>query len=218
MPASSETEFPPRTAGYGKAWVNIMARSAIVERKTKETDIILDFALDGDGTAQIDTGIGFFDHMLEGFARHGFFNLECKVTGDLQVDGHHTVEDTGIVLGQAIAQAVGDKKGIRRYGFFLLPMDDALVLCAIDLGGRPYLNFECEFTTDRVGYLDTELVREFFYAVSCNAGMNLHIKLLSGSNNHHIIEAIFKAFAKALDMAVGMEPRLKDVLSTKGTL
>lgn len=195
-----------------------MERSASINRKTKETDISVTLNLDGTGKYQIDTGIGFFDHMLEGFSKHGFFDLDCKVTGDLQVDGHHTVEDTGIVLGQAIAQAVGDKKGIRRYGYFILPMDDALALCAIDLCGRPYLNFECELTVPKVGYLDTELVREFFYAVSYSAGMNLHIKMLSGTNNHHMIEAMFKAFAKALDMAVGMDERITDVLSTKGAL
>lgn len=195
-----------------------MARTASVNRKTKETDIAITLNLDGNGTSTIDTGIGFFDHMLEGFAKHGFFDLNCKVTGDLQVDGHHTVEDAGIVLGQAINQAVGDKKGIRRYGYFILPMDDALALCAVDLCGRPYLNFECEFTAPRVGYLDTELVKEFFYAVSYSAGMNLHIKMLSGSNNHHMIEAMFKAFAKALDMATGMDERITDVLSTKGSL
>uniref|UniRef100_UPI00405645F7 imidazoleglycerol-phosphate dehydratase HisB n=1 Tax=Acetatifactor sp. TaxID=1872090 RepID=UPI00405645F7 len=195
-----------------------MERTASVNRKTKETDIALTLNLDGNGTASIDTGIGFFDHMLEGFAKHGFFDLDCKVTGDLHVDGHHTVEDAGIVLGQAISQAVGDKKGMRRYGYFILPMDDALALCAVDLCGRPYLNFECEFTTPRVGNLDTELIREFFYAVSYSAGMNLHIKMLSGTNNHHMIEAMFKAFAKALDMATGMDPRVTDVLSTKGSL
>lgn len=195
-----------------------MAREATVNRKTKETDIAISFNLDGSGSSVIDTGIGFFDHMLEGFAKHGFFDLNCKVTGDLQVDGHHTVEDAGIVLGQAIAQAVGDKKGIRRYGYFILPMDDALALCAVDLCGRPFLNFECEFTSPRVGYLDTELVKEFFYAVSYSAGMNLHIKMLSGSNNHHMIEAMFKAFAKALDMATGYDSRVTDVLSTKGSL
>lgn len=195
-----------------------MARIATVERKTKETDIAITLNLDGSGTSAIDTGIGFFDHMLEGFAKHGFFDLDCKVTGDLHVDGHHTVEDAGIVLGQAISQAVGDKKGIRRYGYFILPMDDALALCAVDLCGRPYLNFECEFTTPRVGYLDTELIKEFFYAVSYSAGMNLHIKMLSGSNNHHMIEAMFKAFAKALDQATGNDPRITDVLSTKGSL
>lgn len=195
-----------------------MARTAKLKRTTKETDISIALNLDGNGNASIDTGIGFFDHMLEGFAKHGFFDLDCKVKGDLQVDGHHTVEDTGIVLGACIKQAVGDKKGIRRYGYFILPMDDALALCAVDLCGRPYLNFECEFPTERVGYLDTELVREFFYAISYSAGMNLHIKILAGTNTHHMIEAIFKAFAKALDMAVSAEPRTTEVLSTKGSL
>ena len=193
-------------------------RTAEVKRTTKETDISVTLNLDSSVRADISTGIGFFDHMLEGFSRHGFFDLECRVEGDLQVDGHHTVEDTGIVLGQAIANAAGDKKGIRRYGSFILPMDDALVLCAVDLCGRPYLNFDCAFPVERVGGLDTELVREFFYAVSYSAGMNLHIKLLDGSNAHHIIEAMFKAFAKALDLATGFDSRVTDVLSTKGSL
>lgn len=193
-------------------------RSVTVERKTKETDITMTLNLDGTGKSEIDTGIGFFDHMLEGFSKHGFFDLECKIKGDLNVDGHHTVEDAGIVLGEAIKQAIGDKKGMTRYGYFILPMDDALALCAIDLCGRPYLNFECEFTVPRVGYLDTELIKEFFYAVSYSAGMNLHIKMLAGTNNHHMIEAMFKAFAKALDQATAMDPRITDVLSTKGSL
>lgn len=195
-----------------------MVRTATISRKTKETELSIDLNLDGTGISRISTGIGFFDHMLEGFARHGFFNLSCHVAGDLHVDGHHTVEDTGIVLGQAIREAVGDKKGIRRYGYFVLPMDDALALCAVDLCGRPYLNFDASFPTERVGGLDTELVREFFYAVSYSAGMNLHLKVLDGTNAHHMIEAMFKAFAKALDGATGMEPRVSDVLSTKGTL
>lgn len=193
-------------------------RVAAITRTTKETDISITLDLDGTGKGEIQTGIGFFDHMLEGFAKHGFFDLKCMVKGDLHVDGHHTVEDTGIVLGQAIAKAVGDKKGIRRYGYFLLPMDDALCLCAVDLCGRPYLNFECTFQQERVGELDTELVKEFFYAVSYSAGMNLHIKMLAGSNHHHMIEAMFKAFAKALDMATGYDERVEDVLSTKGSL
>lgn len=193
-------------------------RTAEVNRMTKETDISVTFDADGSGKAEISTGIGFFDHMLEGFAKHGFFDIKCSVKGDLKVDGHHTVEDTGIVLGQAIAQAVGDKKGICRYGYFILPMDDALALCAVDLCGRPYLNFECDFPTERVGELETELVREFFYAVSYSAGMNLHIKLLDGINSHHMIEAVFKAFAKALDRAVSYDSRVTDVLSTKGLL
>ena len=160
----------------------------------------------------------FFDHMLNSFARHGFFDLDVTVRGDLHVDCHHTIEDTGIVLGDAIKKALGDKKGIRRYGYFILPMDEALAIAAIDLSGRPYLVFDAQFTTERVGDFDTEMVREFFYAVSYSAGMNLHIKVLSGTNNHHIIECIFKAFAKALDMAAATDPRIEDVLSTKGTL
>ena len=195
-----------------------MDRSASITRKTKETDISLSLLIDGSGKSQIDTGIGFFNHMLEGFARHGFFDLSLQVKGDLQVDGHHTVEDVGIVLGTAIKEAIGDKAGIKRYGSFILPMDDALVLCAVDLCGRPYFSYECDFTVEKIGYLDTELIREFFYAVSYTAGMNLHIKLLDGSNNHHIIEAAFKAFAKALDEAISYDQRITDVLSTKGVL
>lgn len=195
-----------------------MNRSAEISRKTKETDILIKLDIDGTGKAEVFTGIGFFDHMLEGFSKHGFFDLTCKVNGDLNVDGHHTVEDTGIVLGQAIKEAIADKKGIRRYGYFVLPMDEVLALCAVDLCGRPYLQFDCDFTTDKVGELETELVREFFYAVSYSAGMNLHIKVLTPGNNHHMIEAIFKAFGKALDMATGYDERIKDVLSTKGSL
>ncbi len=193
-------------------------RKADFVRKTKETDIALSLNLDGTGNASVSTGIGFFDHMLEGFARHGLFDLNVSVEGDLVVDGHHTIEDTGIVLGNTIKKAVGDKKGIKRYGSCILPMDEVLVLCAIDLSGRPYLAFDAEFTTDRVGYFDTEMVKEFFYAISYTAGMNLHIKVLSGGNNHHMIEAIFKAFAKALDEATLVDPRITDVLTTKGSL
>ncbi len=193
-------------------------RSAAISRRTKETDIQMTFTLDGAGKAEVQTGIGFLDHMLDGFARHGFFDLECKVNGDLQVDGHHTVEDTGIVLGTAIKEALGDKKGIRRYGSFILPMDDALALCAIDLSGRPYFDFQCQFPTEKVGELDCALVKEFFYAVSYTAGMNLHIRMLAGKNSHHMIEAIFKAFAKALDEATGFDERITGVLSTKGSL
>lgn len=195
-----------------------MSRRAEIQRKTKETDIRVALELDGTGKSKIATGIGFFDHMLEGFSRHGFFDLTCQVQGDLHVDGHHTVEDTGIVLGQAIAKALGDKKGICRYGSLMLPMDDALVLCAVDLCGRPFFNFDCTFPTARVGELDTQLVREFFYAVSYSGGMNLHMKLLDGMNTHHMIEAMFKAFARTLDQAVSMDPRNTGVLSTKGSL
>ena len=195
-----------------------MKREAHLERKTKETDIRLELCLDGSGKSSVDTGIGFFDHMLEGFVKHGFFDLKLSVKGDLQVDGHHTVEDTGLVLGEAIARAAGEKKGIRRYGFFLLPMDDALVACSVDLCGRPYLNFSHTFQSPMIGGLDTQLIREFFYAVSSAAAMNLHIKVLDGQNSHHIAEAMCKAFAKALDMALSVEPRLDGVLSTKGIL
>ncbi|MBQ7707884.1 MAG: imidazoleglycerol-phosphate dehydratase HisB [Lachnospiraceae bacterium] len=194
-------------------------RTASIKRKTSETDIDLRLDIDGNGTANIDTGIGFFDHMLNSFARHGFFNLDVKVIGDIIVDSHHTIEDTGIVLGKAIAEALGDKEGIERFGSFMLPMDDALVLCAVDLSGRPYLSFDMNFTTEKVGYMDTEMVKEFFYAVSYSAGMNIHLKQISGENNHHIIEAAFKAFAKALDIATGYNDRLNGkVLSTKGSL
>ncbi|MCI8389281.1 MAG: imidazoleglycerol-phosphate dehydratase HisB [Roseburia sp.] len=195
-----------------------MERIAECTRKTRETDIALSLNLDGSGVSEIHTGIGFFDHMLEGFSRHGFFDLNVGVEGDLIVDGHHTIEDTGIVLGTAIREALGDKKGIRRYGSCILPMDETLVLCAVDLSGRPYLAFEGTFTTERVGYMDTETIREFFYAVSYAAAMNLHIRVLSGGNNHHMAEAMFKAFARALDAAVAIDPRITDVLSTKGSL
>lgn len=187
-------------------------------RKTNETDIFLSLCLDGEGRAKADTGIGFFDHMLEGFARHGLFDLEVKVSGDLEVDCHHTVEDTGIVLGQAIKKALGDKAGIRRYGSMILPMDETLALCAMDLSGRPYFRFDAEFKTERIGSFDTEMVREFFYAVSYSAAMNLHLKILDGGNSHHMVEALFKAFARALDAAAQREPRIKDVWSTKGSL
>lgn len=195
-----------------------MDRMAECTRKTNETDIALSLNLDGSGISEVHTGIGFFDHMLEGFARHGFFDLNVGVEGDLVVDCHHTIEDTGIILGTAIREALGDKTGIRRFGSCILPMDETLVLCAVDLSGRPYLVFDGEFTTDRVGYMDTEMVREFFYAVSYAAAMNLHIRVLSGGNNHHMIEAMFKAFARALDEAVAADPRVTGVLSSKGSL
>lgn len=193
-------------------------RKAQVSRKTSETNIELSICLDGTGKCEADTGIGFFDHMLNSFARHGMFDLSVKVQGDLYVDCHHTIEDTGIVLGEAIKRALGDKKGIRRFGYFILPMDETLVLASLDLSGRPYLNFQLPLTVERVGTMDTEMVREFFYAVSYSCGMNLHLKLMDGTNNHHIIEAAFKAFAKALDEAFSFDSRIKDVLSTKGSL
>ena len=194
-------------------------RKAKVVRDTKETSIVAELNIDGTGVYDISTGIGFFDHMLAGFAKHGFFDLSLKAKGDLNVDSHHTVEDVGIVIGQAIREALGNKAGITRYGFFLLPMDETLVECAIDLSGRPYFVYDVNTTVDRLGEMDVETAREFFYAISYSAGMNLHIREISGGNNHHILEAMFKAFAKALDMATGIDPRLaSEVLSTKGCI
>ena len=195
-----------------------MERTASVKRTTKETDIEIILNLDGTGKADIQTGIGFFDHMLEGFARHGLFDLTVRAKGDLEVDCHHTVEDTGIVLGTAIIQALGDKAGICRYGNFMLPMDETLILCAVDLSGRPYLNFDAAFTPGRIGDLDTEMIREFFYAVSYSAKMNLHLKMLDGGNNHQIAEALFKGFGRALLQAVRKEERIEGAWTTKGTL
>ncbi len=194
------------------------SRTATVARNTKETKITVSINIDGTGKSEINTGIGFFDHMLEGFAKHGLFDLKVTVEGDLNVDGHHTVEDTGIVLGQAIMQAIGDKKGIKRYGNMILPMDESLVLSAIDLCGRPYFVMDAEFTSPMVGDFDTQLVREFFYAVSYSAMMNIHLRVITGINDHHKIEAMFKAFAKSLDEATTIDPRITDVLSTKGAL
>lgn len=195
-----------------------MARTATVSRKTKETNITVTVNLDGTGASKVNTGIGFFDHMLISFAKHSFIDLEVSVDGDLYVDGHHSVEDTGIVLGEAIKKALGDKQGIRRYGSFILPMDETLVMCAVDLCGRPYFAYDLKFTMPKIGELDSELVREFFYAVSYSAAMNLHIKQMDGSNNHHIAEAAFKAFAKAMAEAVSIDERIVGTLSTKGTI
>lgn len=194
-------------------------RIATITRTTKETDIELTLNLDGSGKTQIDTGIGFFDHMLNGFARHGLFNIDLKCKGDLEIDSHHTVEDCGIVLGEAIKKAIGEKKAIKRYGSAILPMDEALVLCAVDLSGRPYFSYDAKYTVPRIGTMDSEMVHDFFYAVSYSASMNLHIKQLYGVNNHHIAESSFKAFGKALDMATMHEERLNgSVWSTKGIL
>ena len=195
-----------------------MSRTAKVTRTTKETDIMAEITIDGSGIYDIDTGIGFFDHMLSGFARHGLFDLVLKVKGDLEVDGHHTVEDAGIVLGQAFADALGNKEGIKRFGDVILPMDDALVLAAVDLSGRHYLSFDLPLESEMIGTFDTQLVKEFFYAFADSARINLHIKKISGSNSHHIVEAAFKAVAKALDAAVTTDPRINGVQSTKGVL
>lgn len=193
-------------------------RRAKIARKTKETDITIDFTVDGTGKCCVSSCIGFFDHMLDGFARHGLFDLTAEIKGDLQVDCHHTIEDTGIVLGTVIKKAIGSKVGIKRYGSCILPMDETLVLCAVDLSNRPYFVFDGEFPTEKIGYMDTEMVREFFYAISYSAGMNLHIKVLNSGNSHHMCEAMFKAFAKALDEATVIDPRITDILSTKGAL
>jgi imidazoleglycerol-phosphate dehydratase len=195
-----------------------MERMANITRDTKETQISLELNIDGEGNAAIDTGIGFFNHMLSAFTKHGLFDMNCKCDGDIEVDGHHTVEDIGIVVGEAIKQAIGEKDGIRRFGNFILPMDDALVLCAVDLGGRPYLGLDYTFDVPMIGELDTQLVKEFFQAVSYGAMMNIHIKVLAGENAHHIAEAMFKAFGKALDEATSIDARIKGVQSTKGVL
>ncbi|MGI5932106.1 MAG: imidazoleglycerol-phosphate dehydratase HisB [Eubacterium sp.] len=193
-------------------------RTATVSRKTGETDITITINLDGSGKTDIHTGIGFFDHMLNSFARHGFFDLQVTARGDLEVDCHHTIEDTAIVLGEAIRQAAGTKEGICRFGSMILPMDEALVLSAVDLSGRAFLVFDYDFRVPSVGGFDTEMVHEFFYALSSHVGMNLHIKVLEGKNAHHIIEAIFKATARALDAALVGDGRIDGILSTKGSL
>ena len=195
-----------------------MDRTATVTRNTRETKISLTLNLDGSGKTDIHTGVGFFDHMLDGFARHGLFDLTVRVDGDLHVDDHHTIEDTGIVLGTAIRQAAGDKKGIRRFGSSILPMDETLVLTAVDLSGRPYFVYDADFTSDRMGDMSTQMVREFFYASSYSAEINLHMKVMYGENDHHKTEALFKSFGKSLDQATSMDPRITDVLSTKGSL
>lgn len=191
-------------------------RSAERKRVTKETDISLAFLVDGTGIADLNTGIGFFDHMLTHLAKHGFFDLTIRAKGDLEVDDHHTIEDIGILLGQAIKEALGDKKGIKRYGQSLIPMDESLVMCAVDLSGRAYLHFDVPFTVPYLGGMATEMFEEFFRALTQQVGMNLHIKLLHGKNNHHMAEGVFKAFAKALDEATTLDERITDVLSTKG--
>lgn len=194
-------------------------RRSKVARKTKETDITIDFSIDGNGECQVSSGIGFFDHMLDAFTRHGLFNLSASIKGDLQVDCHHTIEDTGIVLGNAIKKACGNKLGMKRYGSCILPMDECLVLVAVDLCNRPYFSYEAQFPTEKIGYMDTEMVKEFFYAISYSAGMNLHIKVLTPGNSHHMCEAMFKAFAKALDEATTIDSRLRNqTMSTKGSI
>jgi len=195
-----------------------MNRSATITRKTRETAISVSIDIDGSGKTDINTGIGFFDHMLDGFARHGLFDLIVSCDGDLNVDCHHSIEDTGIVLGEAIAKALGDKAGIVRYGSFMLPMDESLIMCAVDLSGRPYFVYDVDYVGEKCGEMDTQMAREFFYAVSYSAGMNLHLKKFYGYNDHHVMEASFKAFARALDAATRIDPRVNGVPSTKGSL
>lgn len=195
-----------------------MGREAVINRQTKETKINFELNLDGTGEYTIDTGVGFFDHMLTHIAKHGFFDMNVKCLGDLQIDAHHTIEDVGIVFGQVLSEALGNKEGIKRYGSSIIPMDETLIMCALDLSGRPYLNYDAELTVPKLGNMELEMVEEFFRAVSVHGGMNLHIKQLEGKNNHHIVEGIFKAFANALDMATTLDPRITGTRSTKGSL
>ena len=203
-------QFARRTS----LWEDVHAANV----KTKETQIEITLDIDGTGKYNVHTGIGFFDHMLEGFSRHGLFDLDIQVHGDIEVDAHHTVEDTGIVLGQAFKEALGNKEGIARFGYFILPMDDALVLASLDISGRMYFDFEAELPAERLGTMETETVREFFMGFASGLGMNLHIRQMAGMNTHHIVEAMFKAVAKAMDQAVRVDERIQGVLSTKGTL
>ena len=194
------------------------ARKADVQRKTNETDIRLSIQLEGEGQYEVSTGVPFLDHMLELFARHGFFNLKVQASGDIAVDDHHTVEDIGLALGQALREALGDKHGIRRFGDASVPLDEALVSCVVDLSGRPFLAYNLEIQQERVGNFSTELIHDFFLALTNQVGMNLHLNMTQGRNPHHIIEAGFKAFARALSSAVEHDPRVQGVLSTKGSL
>ena len=193
-------------------------RIATLKRTTKETDVEISLDIDGAGEANVGSGIGFFDHMLILFAKHGLFSLSVKAQGDLVIDGHHTVEDIGIVLGQALAKATGDKAGIRRYGHVYVPMDEALVLVVVDFSGRPFLAFDAELGQGRIGEFDVELTEEFLRAVSVNAGLTLHVKVLAGKNRHHIVEAIFKALGRALSQSLERDPRVQGVPSSKGML
>ena len=193
-------------------------RTAEIRRDTFETKINMSIDLDGTGINNISTGIGFFDHMLTHISKHGFFDIDVEAKGDIEVDCHHTIEDVGIVFGKCLSQALGDRKGIKRYGFFILPMDEALILCSLDISGRPYLNFDAVFPTEKCGDMDMEMVEEFFKAVCLNSGIDMHIKMLEGKDSHHIAGGIFKCFAKALDMAVSYDERIEGVLSTKGML
>jgi imidazoleglycerol-phosphate dehydratase len=195
-----------------------MIRTATMKRQTAETDISVNLNIDGTGKSEIATGIGFFDHMLVLLTKHGFFDLQLTTEGDLSVDGHHTVEDTGIVLGQALNNALGDKRGIKRYGTAFVPMDEALAMVSLDISGRPFLVFDVAIPAERIGNFDSELTEEFLRALSVHAGLTLHVRVLSGKNSHHIVEAIFKALGRALDEATAKDDRIVGVMSTKGML
>ena len=195
-----------------------MMRTAEIKRKTAETDITAALTIDGTGKSDITTGIGFFDHMLILFTKHGFFDLNLAVDGDLYVDGHHTVEDAGIVLGQALTKALGDKSGIKRYGTAFVPMDEALIMVSLDISGRPFLAFDVEIPRERIGNFDSELTEEFLRALAVHAGLTLHVKMLAGKNAHHIVEGVFKALGRALDEATRKDERIVGVMSTKGML
>jgi imidazoleglycerol-phosphate dehydratase len=213
---SVQTHDGGATASNGA--VSIPARSADVNRKTRETSVAVALRLDGSGRGEINTGVPFLDHMLDSFARHGFFDLRVEATGDLHIDDHHTVEDVGIVLGRAFRQALGDRSGIRRFGNATVPLDEALCTAVVDISGRAYLAYNIEIKEERVGNFQTILVHDFMKAMADETGMNLHLNLLAGRNPHHIVEATFKALARAMDQATAIEPRLSGVLSTKGTL
>lgn len=195
-----------------------MMRTATIKRQTAETNISIALNIDGTGKSDIATGIGFFDHMLLLLTKHGFFDLQLITEGDLHVDGHHTVEDTGIVLGQAFTEALGDKRGMKRYGTAFVPMDEALAMVSLDISGRPFLVFDVAIPSERIGNFDSELTEEFLRALSVHAGLTLHVRLLSGKNSHHIVEAIFKALGRALDEATSMDERIVGVMSSKGML
>lgn len=196
----------------------VRERRAVLARKTRETDIQIELALDGTGQYEVSTGIAFFDHMLESFAKHAAFDLRLRATGDLGVDFHHTVEDVGIALGQALRDALGDARGIRRYGFFVLPMAESRVDVALDVSNRPFLVYRLELLNDRIRDFDVSLVEDFLYAFSQNAGIDLHVELRYGKSPHHVVEAVFKGLARALRVAVELDPRITDVPSVKGTL
>ncbi len=198
--------------------VDAKKRSAHIKRTTNETDIKLTLNIDGEGKTEINTGIGFFDHMLTHIGKHSLSDLTIEAKGDLEVDCHHTVEDVGIALGQAIKEALGSKECITRYAHAIVPMEEALILCAIDLSGRPYLEIDTPFTTDKIGTFDTEMVEEFFRALCIHGGINMHIQVLKGKNNHHIVEGMCKAFARAMMEAMSIHSRIKGVPSTKGML